>query len=115
MKHFDTLKYKEELEKSGMSEKSARALTKMNTEFFEEMLSNQNLATKTDIDQLDQKIENVKSELIYKIESVKGDIQSVKRDVTETLLARLNLYLALMGSFIAIGTAIISLLNHFWK
>lgn len=72
MKHFDTLRYKEELEKAGMTEKSARALTKMNAEFFEEILEAKDFATKTDINNVSIKIDNLENKL--KISLLKWNI-----------------------------------------
>jgi DNA-binding transcriptional MerR regulator len=58
---FDTLRYAKKLEEKGFSTEQAEALTELQSEVFNEALENE-LATKADIQRLEQSIAEVKNE-----------------------------------------------------
>lgn len=78
-KHFDTLEYLEKLKESGMSEKTANALTKMNAKIFEEMIDDKDLATKEGVNKVSEKINQVDQ----RINQVEGKINHVDERINK--------------------------------
>jgi hypothetical protein len=61
---FDTLKYVEHLREAGISESQAKAFSDAQKELLAEVFDQKELATKTDIKELELKIAETKAELI---------------------------------------------------
>ena len=84
---FDTHAIIKRLQGSGFSESQAEALTSSWKEIQESQF--ENLATKSDIKDLNTKIETVKKDLSSEIETVKKDlntkIETVKKDLSHEI------------------------------
>ncbi|NMF98416.1 DUF1640 domain-containing protein [Aromatoleum toluolicum] len=63
---FDTLKYAERLEKAGLTREQASAMAEAQKEVFAEALETQ-LATKSDVDRLENRIEQLELKLTIKL------------------------------------------------
>lgn len=74
---FDTLKFVERLEKSGISREHASAIAEAQKESLSEILDS-TLATKGDINALKTEMQSVKSELKIEMTAIKGEMTSVK-------------------------------------
>lgn len=74
---FDTLKFVERLEKSGISREQASAIAEAQKESISEILDS-TLSTKGDISSLRTEIQSVKSELRIEMTAIKGEMTSVK-------------------------------------
>lgn len=74
---FDTLKFVEKLEKSGISREQASAIVEAQKESLAEVMDN-TLATKSDINSLRLEITGMRGELKSEISSLRGEMMNIK-------------------------------------
>lgn len=74
---FDTLKFVERLERSGISREQASAIAEAQKDSFSEVLDS-TLATKGDINSLKIEISTMKGDIKTEITGLKGEMTSIK-------------------------------------
>lgn len=74
---FDTLKFVEKLEKSGISREQASAIVEAQKESLAEVMDN-TLATKSDINSLRLEITGMRGEIKSEISSLRGEMMNIK-------------------------------------
>lgn len=74
---FDTLKFVEKLEKSGISREHASAIAEAQKDSISEIMDS-TLATKGDINSIKLELQSVKSDLRVEMSAIRGEMASLK-------------------------------------
>lgn len=95
MVNFDTLNFMEELEKSGMDQKQAEAITKATAMAFAQMMQTQELITKKDL----RETENILKKDIRETEiSLKKDINELEMKMYRFIIKATMTTVGLLGA-----------------